>query len=39
MQQASDLDLKGVDYGRMSAVLVEAIKELDQKLTEIEGRL
>ena len=29
----------GVDYSKLSAVLVEAIKELDTKLTNIEGQI
>ena len=29
----------GVDYSKLSAVLIEAIKDLDAKLTNIEGQL
>ena len=29
----------GVDYSKLSAVLIEAIKDLDTKLTNIEGQL
>ena len=30
---------RGVDYSKLSAVLIEAIKELDTKLTDIESQL
>ena len=29
----------GVDYSKLSAILIEAIKDLDNKLTNIEGQL
>ena len=29
----------GVDYSKLSAILIEAIKDLDAKLTNIEGQL
>ena len=32
-------DLKGVDYTYLSPVLIEAIKDLDNKLTDIENQL
>ena len=32
-------DFLGVDYNKISAVLIEAIKELDAKITNIEGQL
>ena len=32
-------DLKGVDYTYISPVLIEAIKELDAKITDIENQL
>ena len=32
-------DLKGVDYTKLSAILIEAIKDLDQKITDIENQL
>lgn len=36
---APEDNFRGIDYSKVSAVLVEAIKELDQKLTDIENQL
>ena len=33
------MNYKGIDYSKISAVLIEAIKELDTKLTTIENQL
>jgi hypothetical protein len=32
-------DLLGVDYTKLSAILIEAIKDLDNKITDIENQL
>ena len=30
---------RGVDYSKLSAVLIEAVKELDTKITDIENQI
>ena len=38
-QAGSYSDLLGVDYIKLGPILIEAIKELDQKITDIESQL
>jgi dihydroxyacetone kinase-like predicted kinase len=37
--EPNGVDARGVEYGRLTALVIEAIKEQQQEISELRGRL